>query len=345
MRRVVLVLVLGLWAPQALAQAAPKDAAPRTPPAAPKDAAPKDAAPAAEAKPLRESLTGAALAEYEAGRVLYQDGDYGGALLKFQASYDLSKDYRLLWNMAACEKNLRRYARVLNLIERYLAEGGAQLSTADRDDAKTLAETVAAFVGTVTIAVNEAGASVAVDGESVGTSPLPAPVRLDMGSRSLTVKKPGFVDYAATLPVRGGQASTTEVKLVQESNDGRLRIVTDDGVTIRVDGKIVGTGEWEGTLAAGVHTVSLSAPGKRPYKGDVVVRKGELSTSRLSLEKEGVLAEEKKKGGALPWVIGGGALLAGAVVGGYFLLKPEDKEWKPEQGTMEPGTIRLPLRF
>src|SRR5882724_2714841 len=61
-------------------------------------------------RPLSESLTGGAKSDYEAARLLYGDGDHAGALVKFQSAFDQSKEPRLLWNMAACEKNLRHYA-------------------------------------------------------------------------------------------------------------------------------------------------------------------------------------------------------------------------------------------
>ena len=108
------VLLTLSFAPAALAQAAP-----------PAAEAPPAAAPAAAPAPLSESLSGMARAEYAAARILYEDGDYQGALQKLRSAYDSSKDARLLWNMAACEKNLRHYALALGLVERYVSDGGA----------------------------------------------------------------------------------------------------------------------------------------------------------------------------------------------------------------------------
>src|ERR1700733_6393409 len=54
-------------------------------------------------KPLSATLTGQAKADYDGGVLLYQDGDHATALQKFQHAYDVSKDPRLLWNVAACE--------------------------------------------------------------------------------------------------------------------------------------------------------------------------------------------------------------------------------------------------
>src|SRR5262245_19046704 len=86
----------------------------------------------AHAAPLSEALTGSAKAEYDAGKILYADGDYAGAALKFGSAYDLSKDPRLLWNMAGAEKNHRHYARVEQLVKRYVSESGAAVNEADR---------------------------------------------------------------------------------------------------------------------------------------------------------------------------------------------------------------------
>src|SRR5262245_25362694 len=92
----------------------------------------------AAAASLSESLTGMARAEYEAGKILYADGDFAGAALKFQRAYDESKDPRLLWNQAAAEKNLRHYVRVSELVERYVQESGERLSDQDRAEAQAL---------------------------------------------------------------------------------------------------------------------------------------------------------------------------------------------------------------
>src|SRR5262245_5084124 len=62
-------------------------------------------------KTLSETLTGMAKAEYEAGRILYGDKDYTSAIAKFQQAYQLSNEPRLLFNIAVCQKNLRKYSK------------------------------------------------------------------------------------------------------------------------------------------------------------------------------------------------------------------------------------------
>src|ERR1700723_275589 len=66
---------------------------------------------ATHAKPLAQSLPADARRDYDAGKLLFEDGDYATALLKYQAAYDQTHDPRLLWNVAVCQKDLRHYAR------------------------------------------------------------------------------------------------------------------------------------------------------------------------------------------------------------------------------------------
>ena len=80
--------------------------------------------PPPQAKPLAQSLPADAKRDYDAGKLLFEDGDYATALLMYQAAFDRTHDPRLLWNVAVCKKNLRHYAKAATTLARYLAEGG-----------------------------------------------------------------------------------------------------------------------------------------------------------------------------------------------------------------------------
>ena len=86
-------------------------------------------------KPLSDTLTGSAKIDYDAGKLLFSDGDMAGALVKFKSAYDTSKDARLLWNIAACEKSLHHYARVLSYLD------GATRPKAARSSPRAIAKT------------------------------------------------------------------------------------------------------------------------------------------------------------------------------------------------------------
>lgn len=297
--------------------------------------------------PLSEALSGEAKDAYDSGKLLYADGDYAGAKLKFERAYELSKDARLLWNMAAAEKQQRRYARVLGLVERYLAEGGDKLTDADRQEAKSLVDMVRALVADVTVTVNEPGADVSVDGEKVGESPLPAPLAITQGERTFKVTKAGFRPFTKQQNLQGGTKTTLDVSLQPELREGRLRVVAAAGDVIRVDGKVVGKGQWEGKLASGTHTLSVSGKGKRDYHTDVVIEDDQLRTERVGLELlpvAGPPQKDRDSSGTWMFVTGGAALAVGLGIAAYFLFRPEG-ETREERasGTIPPNYV--PLRF
>jgi hypothetical protein len=279
-------------------------------------------APAAAPLPLAESLTGEAKESYDAGKVLYGDGDFAGAVLKFQHAYDVSKDVRLLWNVLVAEKNLRHYARVETLLRAYLGTGGSALTEADRAEAQALLDAVAPFVASVTLVVSQPDALVFVDGQEAGRSPLEGPLRVDMGLRQLRVTKAGFRNFELSQAFVGGTSSTVNAPLVVDTHEGRLRVSAGSQASIRIDGKTLGTGEWEGRLPSGIHAVEVSARGKQTWRADSAVRDDELTTVLVSLE------DEKVAPAAVPtwmWIAGGSVLAVGLGTGAYFLFKPADQ--------------------
>jgi len=264
----------------ALASAPPASAQPRRP--APTVPAPP-AAPGP--KPLSQTLTGEAKASYEAAKLLFGDGDFAGAAIKFQAAYDQSSDPRLLWNIAACAKNQRHYARTIALVRRYLDTGKDLLTDADRREARSLLDAIESFTVRLTIVVKEPGADVFVDDERVGTSPLEAPVMVDIGQRKVTAKKVGFKDASQQVPVGGSASATVEMALEPEVHDGRLTVTTQADARVSIDGKVVGTGRFEGRLHSGGHTLRVEAEGMRPYQSEVVLADDENRSVDVPLEK------------------------------------------------------------
>jgi hypothetical protein len=331
--RLALVLALssglGLPARRALAEPTPAPAPAEATPEAPTGAAPL---------PLAESLHGMARADYAAARILYEDGDYSGAYTKLAAAYEASRDPRLLWNMAACEKALRHYGSVIDLLERYLNEGKLLIGDDERQATHELVETVRAFVNELRLDVSPEGTRVIVDGSPVATAPLGKPLRLEMGKRKLRFEKPGFVPYETEMELSGGKSAELKVALQAELHEGTLRIVSDPSAVISVDGHVVGTGLWTGNLPSGTHLVTLSAQGKRAHTTEVVIRDRDTSSLHVNLVDEVRAAPSDSTSQALWWIVGGIAL-AGAGVGGYFLLRPDDERAQPEIGTL--GAVDL----
>lgn len=323
-----LALALGLGA------LAPRGAAaqPPPPPAAP------PAPPSTAVKPLGESLTGMAKAEYEAGRILYADKDYGNAIVKFQRAHELSNDARLLWNVAVCQKNLRRYAKMLDTIRRYRKEAGAVLTQEEQAQATEIIKTVESFVSAMKLTVSEPEAEVLVDEELVAKTPLKETVILDVGIRKIRVKKPGFKDAVIQREVVGGGEFALDVVLEKEIHRGRLVVVGGPNDIITLDGKPVGKARWEGSLPSGGHQLKVSAEGMVAYQSEVVIQDDQLR--RVDVALHAVPRDATK---TVLWIVGGAALAAGAAVGGAFLFKPTKQA--PVDGNINPHTVQLSFSY
>jgi hypothetical protein len=283
--------------------------------------------------PLAQSLTGDAKAEYDAGKNLFEIGDFGGALLKFRHAFELSKEPRLLWNMAACEKELHHYARAVTFVERYLREAGDRITPQTRASATATMDALRSLYSRATLAGVPDGAQVSVDGENAGTTPLPSPLPLDVGSHKIRVDHPDYEPFETSAnDITGGGDLIIQVSMVRLTA-GQLQIVAGPGDTITVDGKVLGSDRWEGGLPPGRHTVRVTARGKKPYEAEVELAPRGFRSVHVTLQAE-------SSGPLWPWIAGGVALVGGAVVGGYFLFKPEDPAPAVTPGGL--STVYLP---
>jgi len=318
-------------APQAPASAAPAatSAAPQAP-----------VAPAAgqPAKPLSESLSGMAKAEYEGAKILYGDKDFASASSKFQRAYELSSDARLLFNIAVCQKNLRKYSKMLATIRRYLEDGAPILTADDKQQAQDIVKTVEAFVSELKLSVDEADAEVFVDDEKIGVTPMKGTTFLDVGVRKITVRKKGYAESVVNKQVPGGGAVAVDVRLIKEIHRGKLLVAAGVNDVISLDGKVIGRGKWEGAVPSGGHTLKVSSPGMANYQSEVVIQDNQ--TRRVDITLNPVATDSTS---TILWIAGGAAVLAGAAVGGALLFQPSKNP--PIDGNFGGGRVQLGFHF
>ncbi|WP_437727825.1 PEGA domain-containing protein [Sorangium sp. So ce861] len=324
----------------AAAKPAPAAAQPAPPTGAAAPPAPPAAAPAAGAPapqgPLSETLSGEAKAEYEAARILFNDGDFRNAIIKFERSYDLSRDPRLLWNIALCQKNLQRYARLLGTVEKLLQDAGPQLSEQDRKDAAALIEATKAYVSRLDLQASEAGATVLVDGEEVGQTPLREPVLLDVGTRKIRVTKKGFEAFEISQQVPGGGVVTVAATLEREVHEGRLIVAAPPDAVISIDGRVVGRGSYDGPVPSGGHTLRVTASDMVSHQSEVMIHDNQTRRVQVSLEP----APKKSNVEQWLWIGGGVAVLTGALLVGLGVFASEP----PVNGNLSPGSVALSAR-
>lgn len=323
---IMMMLALVSWAGSSLAQ----EEAPPEPDAGEDEAEPRGP------RPLADSLSGMAKAEYEAGKVLFSDNDFKNAIVKFKEAHRESKDPRLLWNIAVCQKNLRQYSKMIESVRRYRKEAATMLGPEERAQADAIVKTVEGFISELKLIVDQKAVEVFVDGEKVATTPIAEKLFVDVGKRTITVKKDGYRDYTKTLEVTGGGVVELKVRLDKDLHRGRLLVVAEEGNLIWVDGKAVGQTRWEGSLRSGAHSLKVTGEGMQPAQQDVTVE--DNKTRRIDVELTPVPRDTTA---TILWIVGGVSLAAVTAVTSAFLFEPSSTP--PVEGSINPGSVQLTI--
>lgn len=244
----------------------------------------------AKKKPLRDQLPPEAQKQWDSALALYKSGQWDGARTGFAAAYEASKNPRVLFNVAVCEKNLGRYARAIETFKKELTEGKGQLASDEEADVRAQITGLETFVAELTIDVSEPGADIYVDENKVGTSPLSAPVSVQVGERHIRAIKPGFAEGRETIDMKGGGAAKVSVKLAPNVKTSlvNIAVIGPPNAVVKIDGKEVGAAPYKGQVAvtADPHQFSAEAPGYVTATQSFVVREGEPSNLTLHLDPE-----------------------------------------------------------
>lgn len=155
-----------------------------------------------------------ARSHFERAAALYKEGNFDAALVEFSRAYELLPNYRVLFNIGQVHVELHDYVSALRAFEDYLRQGGEDLPAERREQVERDIAQMKTRVSELRIKVDVAGAELAVDGKSVGTSPFRKPILVSAGVRHLRVSKAGYLPIERELSVAGGD--TPEIALTLE---------------------------------------------------------------------------------------------------------------------------------
>ncbi len=191
---------------------------------------------------------------------------------------------------ARCYQLLFRYDEALDLYDVLLRDFSDILPKAAKTEAQKALIEMRGLVGTVEIVEAEVDAAIMIDGRSRGTFPSPNPIRVPAGAHVVRVYMEGFEPFESSLDIVGNRVHTVEARLrkLDLRETGRLRVseAKNRPVQVVIDGNIVGTAPWEGTLLASEHTVTLVGDdswGTQPVR--VRVPKQQTETLAMIAEK------------------------------------------------------------
>lgn len=164
----------------------------------------------AAAEPAAKGL---AASHFARGVELANEGAYAAALIEFGRAYETSPHYSVLYNMGQAYIGLGKPVQAVEMLRRYLNEGGAQLTLERRRDVEAEIVKQYARTGSVRIEASAPGALITVDGEPVGTAPLNDPIRVAIGVHRIRGELPSGEQAEQTLSIAGEEAHAIRLEL------------------------------------------------------------------------------------------------------------------------------------
>jgi hypothetical protein len=207
----VAALALAFAAEDARA-APPASASPSPSPSAPAPAA-SPAGPAAGAQAGEEAST-----RFKRGLQLFDEGDYALALVEFERAYQLAPNYRALYNIGLVNVQLGRYADATRTFNRYLHDGGDEITAARKAEVASAFAELKLRTSTIDISSNVPGAEVLLDGKPLDATIFHGPTLIDAGEHTLRASAVGFAPVLRTVTLAGGDVTSVRLQLVALSS-------------------------------------------------------------------------------------------------------------------------------
>ncbi len=221
----------------------------------------------------------AATAAYERhmanGIKLFNEEDFNGAIVEFQAAYDAQPKASPLINIALAYKKLREPAKAIAALEQALEKHEDTTPDDQKQAAAREIKELRALIAYVAIDISPKGAQVFIDERPVAPADLSdGMLELSPGVRSLRIIANGYEPKERMITVRSG-ANNEKVVVALEPTKGQLDVTAlVDADWIEVDGKKVAQGHFAGALLPGLHIVRIIDDDGEAQRIDVVVTAG-----------------------------------------------------------------------
>jgi hypothetical protein len=149
---------------------------------------------------------------FQEGLQSAQRGDLPKALTEFEAAYAAQPNFTVLYNIGQAHSALGHPVEAVTAFERYLAEGGEQVTASRREEVLAIIATNRHRIGTLhVVGAATANGRVWIDGWEIPRERLANPVSLAEGHHSILYADDGCSPLARTQPIFAGK--TFEVDL------------------------------------------------------------------------------------------------------------------------------------
>ena len=183
---------------------------------------------------------------YQNGALLYEEGNYAGAILAFQAAFDISHEQALQYNLANCYERLGRLREAREALNLYRA-------VAPADERERLDRRLANLEDRLR---TEVAAPPSPPPSS--TAPTPAPAPAPTPTTRPNPAKWALIGIGAGLGVAGGTLALIEVGQANDAIDALDHDAYDQARLLN------GVGIGVAGLGLGLGVVGIILPGQRP---------------------------------------------------------------------------------
>ena len=188
------------------------------------------------------------------GNDLYGEQKYGDALVEYDAAYDQSHNWKILYNRGQCLVMLKREPEAIDSFQKYLTDGGTQIPDARRTQVEADVAKLKDRLGGILITGAPDGSTLELDGRIVATIPLARPIQAGAGWHEITARPPG--------------AGIPSIKKVQVVAGKEVSLSVDLTVAATGIGTPTGTGTGTGsTTGVGTGTATSGTVGTASTTG------------------------------------------------------------------------------
>jgi hypothetical protein len=160
------------------------------------------------AKPTKQQKEADRL--FKNGVALFDAQKFSEALAEFQRAYDIAPAPIVLYNIAACHRELSQYGDAVAFYQRFLTEGAGKVPAARLTAAKAELDGILSRTAHVTVNITPGDAQLIIDGNTLDP-PIAMPLILAPGEHKLSAHVDGKQDATKVVHLASGDEPTIEL--------------------------------------------------------------------------------------------------------------------------------------
>lgn len=151
---------------------------------------------------------------YDRAVELVDDGQLPEAIIEFQRSYDLTKHFSVLYNLGQVYVSMAKPVEAIAAYEGYLVGGGNHIPKKRRAEVETELARQKTRIANLVFRVLPEGATIRLDGNDIGKTPIPSPVPVTIGEHHILASAEGHESFELKVTMASEDRRTIEATLV-----------------------------------------------------------------------------------------------------------------------------------